>query len=390
MLAERCGFLRLTAEDLDNVRALGPFLRATARDFIDGFYDHLKRFPSTAVFLRDERLVQRLKGTQLAYLESLLRADLGPAWVADRRRIGERHAEVGLEPPWFLGTFSLYIQHAFTSIESLPAAEHGSPFAGLRSLMKLILLDIGLALDAYYDRSTNNLRQALALYTQSNTELREFARLASHDLKTPLATIAGLCEEFLDEFGATTPPEGRQLIQAARERTLKMKGMIDELLAISEAAAQPGQRRRVSLRGLVDEALERVRVDYGRTSIEVVVPDDMPEVVAHPARLREVLFHLLANAVKYIDKEPGRVELGVTTHAGQIHLRISDNGPGIEAADLDRIFAPFRRLAKHRQIPGHGLGLYVVRQIVEEQGGKVWCESAVGVGSVFHIVLPAS
>lgn len=388
LLLERCEFLRLSAEDSELLASLKPALSACAADFIEFFYRHLQRFPTTAAFLTDHRLVERLKGIQLRYFDSLLEGRLGPDRVSDRRRMGERHAEVGLEPPWFLGTFSLYLEHGFRVVAEQPPAAQAERLPALHVLVKHILLDIGLSLDAYYERSTNNLRQALALYTQSNTELREFARLASHDLKTPLATIAGLCEEFLDEFGPGTPEAGRELIRQARARTLQMRGMIDELLAVSEAAAEPGQRRRVSLRGLFDEALERIRLDCVDQAAEFSIPAQLPEVVAQPARLREALYQLLSNAVKHMDKRPGHVWVAADATAERVHLMVGDDGPGIAPADQDRIFAPFRRLQRSRGTPGHGLGLYVVRQIVEELGGRVWCESEPPNGCVFHVMLP--
>lgn len=388
LLVERCAFLKLSPEDSALVQRLRPALTSCAAEFIDAFYQHLDKFPATAAFLTDPRLVERLKQLQLGYFRSLVDAALEPSRVADRRRIGERHAEVGLEPHWFLGTFSLYLEHGFRVLAAQPGEEHADLLPAMHALVKHILLDIGLTLDAYYERSTTNLREALRLYAQSNTKLREFARLASHDLKTPLATISGLCEEFLDEFGGQVPESASELIRQARHRTLRMRDMIDELLAISEAAAQPDQRQLLGLRGVIDEVLERVRHDYPDHGVDINVPTHMPEVTTHSARLREALYQLVANAVKYMDQPGGQVWITAEARPDRIHLQVIDNGPGIPADDLDRIFSPFRRLPRNRQVPGHGLGLYLVRQMVEELGGRVWCESDPPRGAVFHVVLP--
>jgi signal transduction histidine kinase len=358
--------------------------------FIEDFYAHLAAFPATAQFLQDPTLIRRLKTTQKQYFDSLLDATFTPGYVEERRRIGRAHADVGLAPQWFLGAFNLYIQHCFTCMTDRPAQEASEFLAGLRALLKFIMLDVGLALDAYYARSTEQLDQALQLYAQSNTALREFAQLASHDLKTPLATVASLCEEFLDEFGPQVPAEGRQLIEAARTRAMKMKGMIDALLAASEAAAQPGQRARLSTRSLLDEVLARIRLEAPDSAVRLEVPDDLPEVYAHPGRLHEVFYQLLANAVKFTERESGVIRVSVARADKEWVFCIADNGPGIPAADLERIFAPFQRLAQHRHLPGSGLGLYFVRMIVEEQGGWVRVESTVGQGSKFYFALPIS
>jgi signal transduction histidine kinase len=312
----------------------------------------------------------------------------GPDYVENRRRVGQAHAEVGLEPQWFLGAFNLYMQHCLQA-GAAPAGQELSAFAAtMSSLLKLILLDIGLALDAYYARSTAQLSKALHLYAQSNAALREFAHLTSHDLKTPLATVSSLCEEFLDEFGSTVPEEGRRLVKAARVRAMKMKGLIDELLAASEAAAQPAQRTRVSIHSLLDDVLARLRLERNETAVQLEVPDELPAVYAHPGRLREVFYHLLANAVKFMDKQPGSVRISAQQVGAETIFCVADNGPGIPEADQERIFVPFHRLPQHRHQPGTGLGLYFVRMIVEEQGGRVWVESTVGQGSRFYVALP--
>jgi signal transduction histidine kinase len=388
LLARRRAFLNILEEDCERVRALAPAFGAFADEFVERFYAHLFSFPATAAFLRDPELVKRLKGTQKQYFASLLEAKLGPDYVEGRRRIGQMHADVGLEPQWFLGAFNQYIQHCFSYFAELPQQDFKLYVASTLSLTKFILLDIGLALDAYFARSTEQLRKALELYEQSNTELHEFAHLVSHDLKTPLATVAGLCEEFLDEFGQQVPDEARRLVEAARGRTMKMKGMIDELLAMSETAAQPAQRARVSTRSLLDEVLDRVRLEIGERPIRIDVPDQMPEIDAHPTRFCEVLYQLVSNAVKFMDKQPGEIRVTVEEVGDEHIFCVVDNGPGISESDQRKIFAPFQRLPQHRNQPGSGLGLYFVRRMIEQRGGRVWVESRVGEGSRFFISIP--
>jgi signal transduction histidine kinase len=388
VLAARQAFLQISEEDCRRVQALAPAFHAFAGEFVERFYAHLFSFPHTAAFLEDKELVVRLKGLQRRYFDSLLEANLRPDYVEERRRMGRAHEEVGLEPQWFLGGFNQYIQHCFNYFAGLPGQDLSQYVAGTLSLLKFILLDIGLTLDAYFGRSTEQLRKALNLYEQSNAELSEFAHLASHDLKTPLATVAALCEEFLDEFGSTVPNEARQLIDSARVRTMKMKGLIDELLSMSESAARPGVRTRASARALLDEVLDRVRLEIGERPIRIEIPDQMPEVYTHPGRFREVFYQLLSNAVKFMDKEPGVVRVSAEQSGGEIIFCVADNGPGISEADHLKIFAPFQRLPQHRHRTGSGLGLYFVQKIVAEKGGRVWVESTVGLGCKFYVAIP--
>jgi signal transduction histidine kinase len=390
ILAARLQFLQITPEDCRRVRALAPVFRTHAAEFVERFYAHLLAFPATATLLRDPEVVVRLRRLQMDYFESLFHAEIGPDYVIGRQRIGQTHAAVGVEPQWFLGAFNQYIQQCLDARTGLDPGDVAAYAEAMRSLLKLIMLDIGLTLDAYWAQATANLQQALGLYTQANAELREFAHLVSHDLKTPLATVSGLCEEFLDEFGPTVPGAARELIEAARSRALRMKGMIDELLAVSEAAARPTHRSRVSARAVLDEALGRARQECGEKAVTFEVPDSLPAVHAHAGRLAEAFYHLLSNAVKFLDKEPGVVRVTVTPGRAEHVFCVADNGPGIDPSELPRIFAPFHRLARHRHLPGSGLGLYFVKRITEEQGGRVWAESEPGRGSRFYMVVPAA
>ena len=390
VLAQRRAFLEISDADVERVRGLAGLFDSFLDGYVEQFYAHLVAHPVTASFLTDAHLVARLKQAQKRYFESLLRARLDADYVVDRQRIGQVHADVGLEPSWFLGAYNQYLQYTFRQFAAHCGGDLGCYVEGTLALLKLLLLDMGLALDPYFARSTEHLRTALRLLAKSNAELKEFAHLASHDLKTPLATVASLCEEFLDEFGPQVPAEGRGLIEAARSKTLKLGRMIDELLEISEAGTQTNEQRvPVATRPLLDQVLERLRPEIEGRSIQISVPDHLPEVHAHPGRLREVFYHVLSNAVKFLDKEAGTIRLGVEAANGEHIFCISDNGPGIAEADLPQIFAPFRRLPQHRNKPGSGLGLYFVKTFVEEQGGRVWVESRVGEGTQFYIALPA-
>jgi signal transduction histidine kinase len=103
-----------------------------------------------------------------------------------------------------------------------------------------------------------------------------------------------------------------------------------------------------------------------------------------------VFYQLLSNAVKFMDKEPGVVRVSVERAENEYVFCVADNGPGIAESDQRRVFAPFQRLPQHRHQPGSGLGLYFVRRIIEERGGRVWVESRVGEGSKFYVAIPVA
>ena len=387
-LDRRRDYLDLTPDDQDRIRRMAAAFDSYLPEFIELFYSHLLSHPETAGFFTDSKLVERLKQTQTRYFKSLFEAHLDPAYADDRRRIGRAHADAGIDPQWFLGAYGFYIQHCVRRYADASHVESNEFVEGTLSLLKLILLDMGLALDAYFTRSTQRLTTALGLLERSNAELREFARLASHDLRTPLATVAGYCDEFLDEYGDSVPPRARDLIESARHRTMQLGTTLGKLLSLSEASARPALRSRVATRRVLDEVIERLRPELDARGIVLDLPNSLPDVISHPARLHEVFFALMSNAIKYMDKPAGHIGLGVEKIDNQHVFCVSDNGPGIPEAHVSHIFAPFWRLPEHRTLPGSGLGLHFVKTIIEEQGGRVWVESAPGKGSRFYFALP--
>ncbi len=384
-LPQRMRFLDITKADAARVQPLLAHFREFADQFVEEFYRHLFAFDETAQFLKDPDLVVRLKRSQQEHLESMLEASWDQAYVQQRLRVGNAHAESGIEPQFFLGAYNQYIQRF---VRYLAADRHVEEplLEQVLSLVKVILFDIGLTLDAYFLHSTERLRSALDMLLKSNTELRHFAQLTSHDLKTPLATVANLCDEALDEFRSEMPEGACHLIEAAKQRTYRMSAMIDELLAVTSDEAMESTEELSSVT-VLEEALERVKPVLAQKGIIVQVAEGLPRVWGNRVRLREAFYNLLSNAAKFTDTRPGRIWVGFQANDQQCVFEIADNGPGIPREELERIFVPFRRLPAHRDRPGSGLGLYFTKNLIEQQGGKVWAESEVGQGSRFFVQL---
>jgi signal transduction histidine kinase len=129
----------------------------------------------------------------------------------------------------------------------------------VRAVQKAVFFDVGLTLEAYFTRTTANLRRALDLVYQANAELRQFAQLTSQDLKTPLATMVNLCDEALDEFGLQIPVEAGKLIQATRNRALRMSDTIDDLLQSAISMHEEQTQESISPEPVLLETVELLR-----------------------------------------------------------------------------------------------------------------------------------
>jgi signal transduction histidine kinase len=389
-LGRRLAFLDIDERDRQRLRALGPELTACAPAFVDAFYQHLSRFEETARFLRDPALVARLKESQESHLESMLEAEWNEAYVERRFRVGEAHAHVGISPQVFLGAYNQYLKFCMLQLAANSDAATQAYATQVQSLQKAVFLDIALTLEAYFTEATQSLRHALDLVFQANTELRQFAQLTSHDLKTPLATMANLCDEALDEFREDMPAEAAKLIESARVRAFRMSATIDELLSSTMSLHSDEEQGEVDSGRAIAEAIDRIRPLLDQKKIELTVAAGLPCVWGDRVRIREVFYNLLSNAAKFTDKAKGRISINCTTRHDECIFSVADNGSGIPLEELSRVFVPFRRLPAHRDVPGSGLGLYFVKTMVEQQGGRVWAESEVGKGSLFYVLLKAA
>ncbi len=387
-LRERLDYLGWGPNDERYVREVAPRLQKDLDAWVERFYAHLMSFPRTAAFLQNPEQVARLKLKQRDHFLSLIQARFDESFMAGRRRVGLAHATENIDPEIFLGAYRLYVDYCLETIAQDADNPLADELARASSVMKAIFLDIGLTLESYFLESSRQVQSALSLLWRANNELRRFAQLTSHDLKTPLATVANFCDEVLDEFGEAIPDEARALVYSARQTLYRLSSLIDELLEATIAPHSPDAIDPVSSREALLEAVERVRPVLHQKSIELVLPEHLPLVWSNKVRLREAFYNVLANAAKFIHQDPGRIRVEVSDNDREAVFAFIDNGPGIPPEELQRVFAPFHRSSMHRDRPGTGLGLYFTKSIVEETGGHVWAESQLGRGTTIFLAIP--
>jgi signal transduction histidine kinase len=387
-LAEHLAFLELdeaSRADLHNIlRTIQPH----SAEIIERFYSHLFKFPQTSKFLSDPDVVSRLKQAQQKHLEAMLTAAWNDEYLAGRLRVGDVHAQLGIDPHSFLGAYKIYLREVVDLLAQREGLANHPLFPRLINLIGAMLLDIGLTIEAYFSRGAANLRKALEMLWQANAELRLFAQLTSHDLKTPLATVANLCDEVLDEFGPQLPAGALELITAARNRTFRMSDTIDELLETSISLQSQDDQQAVLLERPFQEALDRVRPMIEAKGIELHALPLNITVIGNHVKLREAIYNVLSNAAKFTPADTkGKISVHAKAQGSLCVLTISDTGPGIPPEEQQHLFIPFRRLRRHRDEPGSGLGLYFTKSLIEQMQGKVSAHSEPGRGTTFLIQL---
>ena len=223
-----------------------------------------------------------------------------------------------------------------------------------------------------------------------NAELERFNYTVSHDLKAPLVTIKGflgLLQKDIDENNDDAMKRDLAQIGDAADQ---MSQLLNELLELSRIGRQMNAAEDRELDKLVREAVERVSIQIEQRGIDLRIDDDLPAVHGDPGRLLEVFQNLIDNAVKFMGQQASpRIEIGAQRENGEVHCFVRDNGIGIAPEYHDRVFDLFDRL--DARVDGTGVGLALVKRIVEVHGGRIWVESAgEGQGSSFHFTLPGA
>jgi signal transduction histidine kinase len=224
-----------------------------------------------------------------------------------------------------------------------------------------------------------------------NGELEAFSYSVSHDLRAPLRHMVGFAQVLEEHAGETLDEGGRQYLHTITKSANHMARLIDDLLAFSRLGRGELAKRRVDLNALVREVRAQVMEQEAATRVVHWQIDDLSEVKADPALLRQVFVNLLSNALKY-SAPRDRTRIEVATEAGNegaIVVYVRDNGVGFDMAYQDRLFGVFQRLHRADEFPGTGIGLANVKRIIHRHGGRVWAEGEPDRGATFYFSLPA-
>ena len=236
---------------------------------------------------------------------------------------------------------------------------------------------------------TRELQQRNEELDQSNKELDDFAYIASHDLKEPLRGIHNFSSFLLEDYAGKLDDDGRSKLETLMRLTRRMETLIDSLLQFSRLGRVDLGLDPVDLDATVAEIRDSLAISLQEENVEVRVPRPLPTVEADRARVREIFYNLIVNAMKYNDKPQKWIEIGWSEDGGGppvFHVR--DNGIGIPEKHYDAVFRIFKRLhGRDKFGGGTGAGLTIVKKIVERHHGRIWLESAPGEGTTFYFTL---
>lgn len=252
--------------------------------------------------------------------------------------------------------------------------------------------EIGELFDNYEDMRLK-LKESTQEAEENEQRSKELVSNISHDLKTPITSIKGYVEGIMDGV-ADTPEKMDKYIRTIYNKSNELDRLINELTFYSgiDSNRIPYHFHRMNVNDFFQDCVEEVGLDLEQRNIKFdfanFVAHDT-QIIADPEQLRKVISNIIGNSVKYIDKEEGRIDIRILDEIDSIRVEIEDNGKGISQRDLGSIFERFYRTDSSRNSTkgGNGIGLSIVKKIIEDHGGYIWATSKEGEGTCMHFVI---
>ena len=237
-------------------------------------------------------------------------------------------------------------------------------------------------------RLEENVRERTEELKIANRELEAFSFSVSHDLRAPLRAVAAFTQALLSEHVGSLNEDGRRMLQNVSAGAAHMERLITDLLRLSQLNRQALHRQPMRFAELARRVIDDLVAERAGRDIEFVVAD-FPTWQVDPGLLQQVFVNLISNAIKFTrERAHARVEIGYRMDGTTLVCFVKDNGVGFNMKYMNKLFGVFQRLHSADQFEGTGVGLSIVRRIVERHGGKVWVDGAQDQGATFYFSLP--
>ena len=277
--------------------------------------------------------------------------------------------------------------------------EHEFPIIGRKIMLlnarRIYRKDIGmqmilLAIEDITERRQREeqLKKLSEELARSNTDLRDFAYVASHDLKKPLQSIEGFAKLLGRRYKGKLDAKADEFIEYIGSSVKRMQELIKDLLEYSQIGARGKKVKPTDCSGVVEKAVGNLQAAIEESN-SVVTYDELPTVMVDTPQIISLFQNLIDNAINFRGEEAPRIHISAQRKGDEWVFSIQDNGIGIDPKDSEQIFGMFQRLHGSTEYPGTGIGLAICKKIVGHHGGRIWVESEPGKGSTFFFTLPA-
>ena len=402
-LDEMKRYIGFTADDAAVLAELAPVVEPYIPALADRFYEQIPRHPeAAAVFTGGEPQIARLKLTLQRWARGLFSGTYDLPYAEERFRIGHRHVQIRLPQRYVIGAMQVVTEFLREVLDRDIADEEFRRRADT-SLSRILLLDLNLMCETYFEGSVRELRQLNERLSTLNRSLEEanrakndFLATTSHELRTPLTSIIGFSRLLLDAY-VSDPTEQRELLTDVHQNSLHLLALVDDILDVSriEAGRLDVASETVDLAALVADvaALTRLQAAAKGLALLTEVPADLPRVRADQARLRQILLNVIGNAIKFTDHGHVHIATRGETNGSRVRVEVTDTGIGIPPEVQPLLFEKFRQVdATHtRRHGGTGLGLAISKALIERMGGRIFLRSeGAGRGTTVTITVPVT
>jgi signal transduction histidine kinase len=230
------------------------------------------------------------------------------------------------------------------------------------------------------------LEKYLAELKRSNSELQQFAYVASHDLQEPLRMVSSFTQLLAKKYKGQLDSDANEFIKFAVDGAQRMQMLINDLLAYSRVSSRVEEFQLVDLEKVFNESLLNLKVSIDDNDARITC-DSLPTIVADQSQIIQLFQNLIGNAIKFRSDETPEIHIAVEEGEDEWIFRVIDNGIGIDSQHNERIFRVFQRLHERDSYPGTGIGLSICEKIVERHGGDIWVDSKLGNGSTFSFTI---
>ena len=222
--------------------------------------------------------------------------------------------------------------------------------------------------------------------TRAVAELESFSYSVSHDLRAPLRALNGYAHLLKEARGEAMDPEQERMLDRIGHNAEKMGQLIDDMLDYARTARAAMKHEAIPLKPMVEALVRELAEPHPAARFDIA---ELPTAEGDPVMVRQVFANLIANALKFTSRrEAPAIAIGAAVEDGMVHCFVRDNGAGFDMAYADKLFTLFQRLHREPEFPGTGVGLAIVKRIVERHGGRIWAEAAPDAGATFHFTLP--
>ena len=242
--------------------------------------------------------------------------------------------------------------------------------------------------DADLIKTAAELRQRAQELTAANQELENFTYSVAHDLRAPLRSMGGFARILLEDYPDKLDADGQRYLNVIQQEARKMGHLIDDLLALARLGRKELSLVHLDMAELAKTVFEELKGSYQARKLQIDI-QPLPAALADRVMIRQVLENLLENAIKFTqDRDPALIEVRGWSEPDENVYCVKDNGVGFDMRYVNKLFEVFQRLHPEEEYGGTGVGLAIVKRVVDRHGGRVWAEGQAGEGATFCFALP--